>query len=98
MANENNSESIWEMQYDGWSGAHGNWMPSVIVGSGWKKFNTPSVDLVKAFDSEGDDIRKNSYINFIDASTEAWSDSYWRSEERRVGQECVSTCRYRWSP
>src|SRR3546814_17681529 len=33
--------------------------------------------------------------------------SYWspssgslslRSEERRVGKECVSTCRYRWSP
>src|SRR3546814_17606917 len=29
---------------------------------------------------------------------------YWvralmiRSEERRVGKECVSTCRYRWSP
>src|SRR3546814_16761478 len=22
----------------------------------------------------------------------------WRSEERRVGQECVSTCRARWSP
>src|SRR3546814_9793674 len=21
-----------------------------------------------------------------------------RSEERRVGEECVSTCRYRWSP
>src|SRR3546814_20748416 len=21
-----------------------------------------------------------------------------RSQERRVGQECVSTCRYRWSP
>src|SRR3546814_20712559 len=21
-----------------------------------------------------------------------------RSEERRVGQECVSTCRFRWSP
>src|SRR3546814_15249102 len=21
-----------------------------------------------------------------------------RSDERRVGQECVSTCRYRWSP
>src|SRR3546814_14726742 len=25
--------------------------------------------------------------------TTAW---YWRSEERRVGQECVSTCRSRW--
>src|SRR3546814_2589588 len=22
----------------------------------------------------------------------------WRSEERRVGKECVSTCRYRWPP
>src|SRR3546814_9142814 len=22
----------------------------------------------------------------------------WRSEERRVGTECVSTCRYRWYP
>src|SRR3546814_18134566 len=25
-------------------------------------------------------------------------DNYRRSEERRVGKECVSTCRYRWSP
>src|SRR3546814_12381191 len=23
---------------------------------------------------------------------------YYRSEERRVGKVCVSTCRYRWSP
>src|SRR3546814_5433766 len=23
--------------------------------------------------------------------------SFWRSEERRVGNECVSTCRSRWS-
>src|SRR3546814_16584899 len=33
-----------------------------------------------------------------------WPYSYWgrnvdpRSEERRVGKECVSTCRSRWSP
>src|SRR3546814_2154859 len=26
------------------------------------------------------------------------SNSSWRSEERRVGKECVSTCRSRWSP
>src|SRR3546814_12208183 len=25
-------------------------------------------------------------------------DYYFRSEERRVGKECVSTCRTRWSP
>src|SRR3546814_12191308 len=26
------------------------------------------------------------------------SPAWTRSEERRVGQACVSTCRYRWSP
>src|SRR3546814_13585160 len=26
------------------------------------------------------------------------ADKPWRSEERRVGQECVSTCSSRWSP
>src|SRR3546814_12838099 len=26
------------------------------------------------------------------------SQRIYRSEERRVGKECVSTCRYRWSP
>src|SRR3546814_6628723 len=26
------------------------------------------------------------------------TDAQDRSEERRVGKECVSTCRYRWSP
>src|SRR3546814_13135729 len=28
----------------------------------------------------------------------ATKDGLWRSEERRVGKECVSTCRSRWSP
>src|SRR3546814_11255127 len=26
------------------------------------------------------------------------ADPAFRSEERRVGKECVSTCRFRWSP
>src|SRR3546814_8779813 len=26
------------------------------------------------------------------------ADAYFRSEDRRVGKECVSTCRSRWSP
>src|SRR3546814_12228456 len=29
---------------------------------------------------------------------EAISEDAFRSEERRVGKECVSTCRSRWSP
>src|SRR3546814_17878434 len=38
-------------------------------------------------------------VNFMDSiirSTE--TDPAYRSEERRVGKECVSTCRSRWSP
>src|SRR3546814_20722266 len=27
-----------------------------------------------------------------------WNTKFKRSEERRVGKECVSTCRSRWSP
>ena len=29
---------------------------------------------------------------------ETWNLTHARSEERRVGKECVSTCRSRWSP
>ena len=74
---ENNAEAIWEMQYDGWGGAHGNWMPSVIVGTGWKRFNTPSNDLVAAFDAENDLVRKNSSIYFRNVASEGWTDDYW---------------------
>jgi len=78
-AHKNNSESIWEMQYDGWGGpsGRGNWMTGVIVGTGWKRFCTPTNDLVAAFDSEGDVIRKNSSISFRNVASEGWSDDYW---------------------
>ena len=78
-AHKNNSESIWEMQYDGWGGpkGRGNWMTGVIVGTGWKRFCTPTNDLVALFDAEGDVIRKASSISFRNVATEGWSDSYW---------------------
>ena len=34
----------------------------------------------------------------MSASSMANGDGFKRSEERRVGKECVSTCRSRWSP
>src|SRR3546814_17716636 len=39
-------------------------------------------------------------IGLLTASDEINSlvGTYFRSEERRVGKECVSTCRSRWSP
>lgn len=74
---KNNSEAIWEMQYDGYGGLHGNWMPSVLVGTGWKRFNTPTNSLAKAFDDAGDAIRKASSIKFNNVVSEGWNDSYW---------------------
>src|SRR3546814_5969508 len=42
--------------------------------------------------SEGD--RRRSYVRMVPEATRGLD----RSEERRVGKECVSTCRSRWSP
>src|SRR3546814_11971719 len=40
-------------------------------------------------------VRSCSFTSIRSALTYAWYD---RSEERRVGKECVSKCRFRWSP
>jgi len=74
---ENSSEAIFEIQYDGnWNTGTGNWAVSMFLGTGWKKFNTPSNDLVAAFDAENDVIRKNSSIKFEDV-TGSWTDANW---------------------
>src|SRR3546814_2464381 len=38
---------------------------------------------------------KTDYVRMVEIANEGARE---RSEERRVGQECVSTCRSRWSP
>jgi tetratricopeptide (TPR) repeat protein len=73
----NNSESIMEVQFVG--GTEANWGPQLILppsisGDTWRKFVTPSQDLVKAFDDEGDVQRKNATILF---ETAPWSDEFW---------------------
>src|SRR3546814_17966209 len=41
---------------------------------------------------------RHSYVDdFGFGRVDAGRDIYVRSEERRVGQECVSTCKFRWS-
>src|SRR3546814_15005102 len=37
-------------------------------------------------------------VGFASGKIKATGKSFERSEERRVGKECVSKCRYRWSP
>src|SRR3546814_18806493 len=43
-----------------------------------------------------EEIRQNKKIEWVHYRHE--ETAAFRSEERRVGKECVSTCRSRWSP
>lgn len=75
--NYNNSESIIEIQYLG--SDEGTWgpqmhLPPSVSGDTWRKFVTPSKDLVEAFDQEGDEIRKNATILF---EAVPWLDEFW---------------------
>lgn len=76
-AHYNNSESIMEVQFIG--GPEANWGPQLLLppsisGDSWRKFVTPSHDLVDAFEDEGDEERMNATILFEEAP---WSDEYW---------------------
>ena len=72
-----NSEAIWELTYFGYGGSDqiGNWIPSQFIGSGWKKFETPTNDLVNTFRTEGDSVRLHASITFVDYG---WQDNYWK--------------------
>ncbi len=76
-AHYNNAESIIEVQFLG--ATEGNWgpglvLPPSITGDTWRKFVTPSHDLINAFDAEGDVVRKSASILFEKAP---WADEYW---------------------
>ncbi|MDV7188468.1 RagB/SusD family nutrient uptake outer membrane protein [Lutibacter sp. TH_r2] len=76
----NNDESIMEIQFLG--GDEGNWGPQLLLppsisGDSWRKFVTPSHNLIDAFDAEGDDVRKNVSVLFESVQ---WVDEYWGNE------------------
>ncbi|MCW5911951.1 MAG: RagB/SusD family nutrient uptake outer membrane protein [Cyclobacteriaceae bacterium] len=73
----NNAESILEVQFVGSTEA--NWGPQLLLppsisGDSWRKFVTPSHNLVNAFDSEGDNVRKNASVLFESVN---WVDEFW---------------------
>lgn len=72
---ENSTESIFEINYEGTS-SNANWGAGMFSGTEWKKFNIPTNDLARTFDSENDAIRKNSSIVFQNVSG-LWSDANW---------------------
>src|SRR3546814_12214022 len=62
------------------------------------------VGVVKGADLEAEFARDIDHVShFVGAVAVVLDEDFAReharrSEERRVGKECVSTCRYRWSP
>jgi starch-binding outer membrane protein, SusD/RagB family len=61
----NNSESIFEIQYEQPSAttwAYQIWCPPSLTGDSWRKFMTPSVDLIQTYRAEGDSIRLHSSV------------------------------------
>lgn len=78
-----NTESILEIPYE-----EGNWDAScwgvqlyLAPEDGWQKYCVPSKDLVAAYVSAGDDVRKNTNILFLtrDANNDpiSWADENW---------------------
>lgn len=86
---ENNQESIFEIQGRGEAINHGIQQYSSTQGargqSGWGwGFNSPSQNLVDAFDEQGDDVRKNATIIFA-------GETLW---DGRVVSDAVANPRY----
>src|SRR3546814_1354780 len=63
-------------------------------------------EALAAFEAANDDVAITLDLTIHLADEAAWAlrrgkadiAYFYRSEERRVGKECVSTCRSRWSP
>lgn len=83
----NNSESIWEIQFNATNQACANWgptlnLPNSITGSTWRKYCIPSQDIVNAFSHEATNIRYKSSI--INEKTITWYDEYWSVDKNYV--------------
>ncbi|MDD5184634.1 MAG: RagB/SusD family nutrient uptake outer membrane protein [Paludibacter sp.] len=84
-AHYNNSESIWEIQYN--AGPNGNWgpwltLPPSLNPSTWRKYCIPSQDLVKTFATEATDVRYKASI--INEKVTYWFDEYWSVDHNNV--------------
>src|SRR3546814_4012472 len=63
----------------------------------------PAVEIQADYPGASADIVSNTVVQVIEKEMTGldnllYMSSTARSEERRVGKECVSTCRSRWSP
>src|SRR3546814_15057616 len=73
-----------------------------VAGPGTGKRGRARLEKVKERFSQSETVRAQVQMKRILSRTDSRLDDvmkqFVRSEERRVGKECVSTCRSRWSP
>lgn len=79
--NENNAESILEMQFVT-ENSEGSLRPQLVLppsltNDTWRKFVTPSHDLIDLFQARGDNVRLNASVIFEAAP---WIDEYWGNQ------------------
>ena len=75
---------------NGHNGAQGHTLP--------EKHNTGAFAYGLSEDSFGKLTRARNACDMLQLLFSEYPSQTGRSEERRVGKECVSTCRSRWSP
>ena len=79
-AHRNNTETILAVQYIA-NSTENNYVPVLLLppsmtDQNWRKYLTPSQSLLKAFDDEGDQVRKRSTVVFEDINN-IWFDQYY---------------------
>src|SRR3546814_15285555 len=70
-------------------------LPLMLEGKTLKPAQAKQQGIVHELAADHDDMMAKARA-WIAANPQAMQ--HWRSEERRVGKECVSTCRSGWSP
>src|SRR3546814_13180758 len=80
----------------------------LVAGGGFALVELDQPGVTRTRLDSFDQLRPHYKLDFAEAAADALPDSgkfdrlidqaAVRSEERRVGKECVSTCRSRWSP
>lgn len=76
-AHYNNTESIIEIQFQAPNVTAWQYhllLPTSITGDNWRKFMTPTLDLVGTMRADGDSVRLHSSIIFESSD---WIDEYW---------------------
>jgi hypothetical protein len=103
----NNSETILAVQYIA-NSTENNYVPVLLLPpsmteQNWRKYLTPSQSLLKAFEDEGDEVRRNSTVVFEDINN-IWFDQYyvrmeggqWTTRDLPFAYKCRAKNRVGW--